>query len=216
MQAVSNWITQIIFIIMFAMVLELLLPNERFNRYVKTVIGLILILVLLNPIMSLFNMPVESILSQFNPPAESDSIKNSMNEQKKEIESGQRAYISKQVAVQMKSYVKGELSNRYGLAIQNLNLTLDPNDPNVPKHITVTLEKTRSDSQTPTPAEDDQVTVDSVSKVTVASVTISQDGTGTKAADKSFSNETAVKNFLAKEWNLPKDKITLQLKGGDT
>jgi len=44
-------------LIMLAIVLEMLLPNDSFKRYVHMVIGLVLIVALLSPIMKLFNTP---------------------------------------------------------------------------------------------------------------------------------------------------------------
>ncbi len=220
MHALTNWITQIILIIMFAIVLELLLPNERFNRYVKTVIGLILILTLLSPIMKLFNMPVDSILNQMIPQQTNDPIKNSINTKKKEIESGQRAYISKQMAVQMKSYVKGALNDRYGLAIETLNLNLNYNNSNNPiNHATVTLGQARSTSPSSENSKNQKVTVDPVQNVTVNSVQVG--GTPSNASSdekkaKSIANENAIRTFLSNQWNLAPNKITLHLKGGGT
>lgn len=214
MQAITHWITQIILIIMFAMILELLLPNDSFNRYVKMVIGLVLIVALLSPIMQVFHTPVETIFSQFSGLSNKDPIKNSINEQKREIESEQRAYISKQMAVQMKSSVKGELRDRYGLIIQTLDLKLNPNQPNSPiEHVSVTL----GQAQTTTPSAGSQskairVTVDPVEPVTVnANNDQSSNGSSSEHLTK---QEKAVQSFLSNTWNISADQLTVRLKGG--
>jgi stage III sporulation protein AF len=214
MQAITHWITQIILIIMFAMILELLLPNDSFNRYVKMVIGLVLIVALLSPIMQVFHTPVETIFSQFSGLSNKDPIKNSINEQKREIESETRAYISKQMAVQMKSSVKGELRDRYGLIIQTLDLKLNPNQPNSPiEHVSVTL----GQAQTTTPSAGSQskairVTVDPVEPVTV-NVNNDQSSNGS-SSEHLTKQEKAVQSFLSNTWNISADQLTVRLKGG--
>ncbi|HET6872295.1 MAG TPA: stage III sporulation protein AF [Sporolactobacillaceae bacterium] len=214
MQAITHWITQIILIIMFAMILELLLPNDSFNRYVKMVIGLVLIVALLSPIMQVFHTPVETIFSEFSGLSNNDPIKNSINEKKREIESEQRAYISKQMAVQMKSSVKGELRDRYGLIIQTLDLKLNPNQPNSPiEHVSVTL----GQAQTTTPSSGSQskaihVTVDPVEPVTV-NVNNDQSSNGS-SSEQLTKQEKAVQSFLSNTWNISADQLTVRLKGG--
>jgi stage III sporulation protein AF len=199
---------------MFAMILELLLPNDSFNRYVKMVIGLVLIVALLSPIMQLFHTPVESIFSQFSGSTANDPIKNSINGEKREIESEQRAYISKQMAVQMKSYVKGELSNRYGLVIQTLDLKLNTNQPNSPiEHVSVTLGQARSTtSSSGSTSKAIRVSIDPVEQVTV-NVNKSDTLNGS-ASERETKQEKAVQSFLSSKWNISADQLTVRLKGG--
>lgn len=54
MQWLSSWLKELIVIILLAAFVELLLPNQAFQRYVRTVIGLFLLTVLLSPLFQLF------------------------------------------------------------------------------------------------------------------------------------------------------------------
>lgn len=51
----KNWIISICTIVIFITAVEMLLPNNGFRKYVKFVLGLILITVLINPIIKLFD-----------------------------------------------------------------------------------------------------------------------------------------------------------------
>src|ERR1700731_1025242 len=51
----NGWIKELILIILLASFTDLLLPNHALQRYVRTVIGLFILLVLLSPIYELFH-----------------------------------------------------------------------------------------------------------------------------------------------------------------
>ncbi|GIP32266.1 stage III sporulation protein AF [Paenibacillus sp. J2TS4] len=54
MQWLSGWLKELILLILIASFVDLMLPNNTFQRYVKTVVGLFLILVLISPVVQLF------------------------------------------------------------------------------------------------------------------------------------------------------------------
>ncbi|MFP3440851.1 stage III sporulation protein AF, partial [Pantoea sp. SIMBA_133] len=61
MAVITGWITNIIVLILLATVLELLLPNSSMQRYVKMVIGLMLMAVILSPILTIFTKDFDSM-----------------------------------------------------------------------------------------------------------------------------------------------------------
>ncbi|GAA3405469.1 stage III sporulation protein AF [Paenibacillus hodogayensis] len=54
MEWLNGWLKDIIVVVMLAAFVELLLPNNAFQRYVRTVLGLFILLTLLSPLLSLF------------------------------------------------------------------------------------------------------------------------------------------------------------------
>lgn len=54
MDFLSGWLKSVILVILLATFVDLLLPNQSMQRYVKTVISLFLLLTLLQPLLSLF------------------------------------------------------------------------------------------------------------------------------------------------------------------
>lgn len=52
---IKNWITTICIAVIFITAVELIMPSDRFKKYVQFVMGLILIAVILNPIIQLLN-----------------------------------------------------------------------------------------------------------------------------------------------------------------
>lgn len=52
---IKNWITTICIAVIFITAVELIMPSDKFKKYVQFVMGLILIAVILNPIIQLLN-----------------------------------------------------------------------------------------------------------------------------------------------------------------
>lgn len=50
---ITNWVKYIIFIVLFAYFLELLLPNNSMQRFVRVIMGLFIMLAILNPVIDI-------------------------------------------------------------------------------------------------------------------------------------------------------------------
>lgn len=211
MHALYSWVAQIVLLILFAIILEMLLPNESFQKYVKMVIGLVIIIAILNPIVRLFHIPEDQILSQFQLGQSNNSIKNSIKMNKSEIQASQDAYILKQVRVQMINLVKGELKKNYGLAIQNLNIKRDQSNNNTLSHVTVTLGQAQKKSTT---AKNGQVTIKPVQAVKPVRVQVTENNQTTKQNSKVTSKTKKVREYLAKQWGLSTNQISVTMEGG--
>lgn len=59
MEMVRNWILQIAYISILAVVFELLVPSSNMKKYVKVVIGLTIMIVIINPILSFLKNGVD-------------------------------------------------------------------------------------------------------------------------------------------------------------
>ncbi len=62
MDWIGGWLKQIVLIILFAAFIDLILPNQSMQRYVRVVISLVILLAILEPIMTL--MQGSSLLNQ--------------------------------------------------------------------------------------------------------------------------------------------------------
>ncbi|MCT2537523.1 stage III sporulation protein AF [Aquibacillus koreensis] len=124
-----DWVTQIILFLLLAMIIELLLPNSSMKKYINMVVGLLLILIFLQPLFHLFQVDVESLVDNtspfFNTAIEDEEMKNSIELKKSEIQQVQAAYVVEEMAVQMKKQVEEGLSEQYGVAIKEISFELD-------------------------------------------------------------------------------------------
>jgi stage III sporulation protein AF len=201
MQFVIEWVTNIILFLLFAIVIDFLLPSGTMQKYVKMAIGLMLLLVMLRPVLQLTSIDPEqlvaSAIARFSDGQTSDeTIKNQIEQKKKEIQASQRAYILEQMAVQLENDVNEELMEKYGLKA-DVNIYADDKEswrmPDDIERIEVVLSKQQ-------PAG------------TVEPVII--DTTKPPASlegDASLAEE--VRTFLAGKWEVDKNKIAVQIRG---
>ncbi|GIO28557.1 stage III sporulation protein AF [Ornithinibacillus bavariensis] len=126
MELIINWVSQIIIFILLATIIDLVVPAGSMKKYVKFVIGLILILIFLQPIFHLLNFDIEQAVKTtfdevLNDNSQTKDVENLIEFQKSEIESSANAYILEQLAVQMEDLVKAPLLDNYQAEIQNID-----------------------------------------------------------------------------------------------
>ncbi|GGD21233.1 stage III sporulation protein AF [Pontibacillus salipaludis] len=204
MAFITEWVTQIILFLLLALVTDLLLPASSFRKYIKLVVGLLLILVFLQPVFKLFDVNMDQFFTQemnrWNDQAEVESMKNSIEEKKKEIQASQRAYILEQMAVQLENEVKEELMNDHNVEIQNFSFQFK-------KDAEMNLEGLKSLTVTMKESGDQEAGTDEVEEIVID---LNQQPKNQE--DKKSLN--AVKSYLSSAWDIPEDQLILQWEGG--
>lgn len=61
MEWLSLWLKKIILLVLLAAFLDLILPNTNLQRYVKMVMGLIILLTIMSPVFSIFNLSQDQL-----------------------------------------------------------------------------------------------------------------------------------------------------------
>ncbi|BBN99066.1 stage III sporulation protein AF [Sporolactobacillus terrae] len=205
-----HWISQIVLIVLFAVILELLMPSGVFQKYIKFVIGLVLIIALMDPVIRLFHVDPNSLLQGINTQKYNEPVKKETARQKSEIEKAQAAYIQEQVVVHMKNQVKEELNEQYGLQIAHLELSAaheDGQDLSV-RNVKVTVEKAEASHRR------QESGIRSIQPVQSVSVDLDKQSTTEKSVHE--SNEMKdVRAFLAKRWELNERLISVNMEGGE-
>ncbi|MCM3730644.1 stage III sporulation protein AF [Fictibacillus nanhaiensis] len=199
----TEWITNIIVLVLLAGVIELLLPGNQFQSYIKMVIGLLILLAMLSPLFKLLNSDMDQVFQAMELPAaaKENEIKNSIEKNKSEIQGAQRAYILEQMAVPMKKQVQEELNKTYELEIVDLQIqTNSGTDPLKPEDITgakVVLAKHHEQA--------------GISEVSEVDINISDAG---NQAEKNEVPEEIV-HFLASQWQLDSQQVEAEMEGGE-
>ncbi|MFD1066217.1 stage III sporulation protein AF [Oceanobacillus locisalsi] len=122
----TDWVTQIILFIILASVIDLLVPANHLQKYVRLAISLILILILLQPVFYLFNTDINAAISSSMNKIEHQlqgqpSIENQIDLEKKEIESGQDAYILEQMANELEEIAADSLKEEFDAEIASID-----------------------------------------------------------------------------------------------
>ncbi len=209
MQFLTEWISNIILLILLATILELLLPNSSLQRYVKMVVGLLLLVIILSPLLSILSKDVDSWVSSIgivNQIQEKD-IQNSVEIKKREIQRAQLAYISEQVAVQLKRQVEEELVHRFDKEVVDVHVALDDfleeeDYLNSIKQVSIYLRGSKSD-----------VVSDNESIAAVAIVNIDTSKRVEPVEETTVSKQEILK-YLAATWPVSQEKIGVFMEGG--
>ncbi|EMT47198.1 MULTISPECIES: stage III sporulation protein AF [Anoxybacillus] len=139
MGLLTEWISHIITFILLAVVIELILPNGSFQKYVKMVVGLLFIFILFSPLFRLFHGDVDTWLASIQQQP-NETFENDIEKKKKEIQASQRAYILEQMAVQLKNIAAEELMRTYGLIVTDISFTIGESEQNPPPIESITVE----------------------------------------------------------------------------
>jgi stage III sporulation protein AF len=199
MQIVIEWVTNILIFILFAMMIDLLLPSNNMQKYVKMAVGLILLLLMLSPILKLLSIDpdrwIASIISEKG--SQQEMMKNEIEMKKKEIQASQRAYILEQMAVQMKNKVDEELMKEYGLSVEDVSLqTKEKENLQIPKDIeTIEVVLTKQEKL----GEIQPVIIDTSKPI--------------NEPNNDHQLEKEIRTFLATTWEVDENKIAVQVKG---
>ncbi len=205
MEFLSGWIANIIMFILLATIVEMLLPNSSLQRYAKMVTGLLLIVIILNPILKIFHFNFEEILSTatLSNIHEEKNIENSIEFKKKEIQASSHAYILEEMAVLMKEEVEDEVMKRFKKKVSDVSIKVDEN-------IEVTADSSRHFSvkvRMKEPENDDEDTIPVVALVKI-------DMKQSSEKESTSFNDPEIVSFLANAWDLDTNQIVLALEGG--
>lgn len=204
----TDWLTNIIVLILLATIVEMMLPNSEMRRYVKMTVGILLLFLILKPLLSIFTVDVEQTFSHLVTEAVQSDYKTEklINLQKTEIENGQRAYISEQIAVQLKEEMKEVLQTEHALTITSVEVELNEKGRDISD-----LEiKTVSVHVKPHEVEEDDERV-----IQIEEVKIDTSQQRPLELYKESTNELEkIRTLLSEKWQLPEEAILLTWEGG--
>ncbi|GGF88307.1 stage III sporulation protein AF [Paenibacillus aceti] len=144
MSFLGEWLKQIIIIVLFAVFVDLLLPNRAMERYVRFVVSLLILLTLIAPVVRIFAPEAKqkletAIMDEFIAPGSQDTGQSTQSilkqgeklRQKQEAEALQ--YAAEEAARQMKQSIEQET----GQAVRRVTVKLiseaqDSRTPSVP------------------------------------------------------------------------------------
>ena len=206
MSILTSWVTNIIVFILFAIILDMLLPSSTMQKYTKLVVGLLLIAVFITPILSIFNKNFTSDIQERILESSSwrnPKLENSVESKKREIEETQQAYILEHMAVQLKNEAEKELMDQSNYAIQDINISLldksgEMNVENIETIQVIVAESQESSSEIVQPVEKIEIEIDK------------------NQSDVSDTPSSELSTILSTVWGIDPSKIVIGLnEGGD-
>ncbi|GGA68097.1 stage III sporulation protein AF [Ornithinibacillus halotolerans] len=205
MDFIINWVAQIIIFILLATVIDLLIPNGGMKKYIKFVVGLVLILIFLQPIFYFFKIDIQhAVQSSFqtiiNDNSNQSGVESLINLQKSDIESSTTAYISEQMAVQLKEIATAPLLDNYQVEIKDISFTFSEGGAYTYEGLQeVIVYLGESDAG--------EGTVNVVEDVVIGS------GSEPKSSEEQIDLE-GIESLLRKSWELTDKELTVIWEGG--
>ncbi|AKI92692.1 stage III sporulation protein AF [Bacillus subtilis] len=201
MNFLTEWLTTIVLFILFAIVIDMLLPSSSMQKYAKMVVSLLLIVVMLTPIFKLFKTDPEIIFEYLtkNGQSESADIKNQINSKKIEIQASQRAYILEEMAVQLKKKAEERFSHDE-YKVGRIKLTAGEKVDSEEDIKTISVYMAPSSEKT---------------VQTVAPVHIDTDHAYVTKEAAEQKEAKQIQTQLADIWEIGSEKITVHMEGGE-
>nr|WP_281240984.1 stage III sporulation protein AF [Natribacillus halophilus] len=120
-------LTLMIFLLI-AVILELLLPTSTMKRYADLILGLIMMILILQPIFDLLNQDPTTWFDweDFQVTEGVDEMEIAIDQKKSEIQASHDAYISEQVAARLGSEAENVLEEDFDLSLREISVTAQP------------------------------------------------------------------------------------------
>lgn len=208
MEFLTSWITNIILFILLAVIVELLLPQTGLQKYVKMVLGLLLIIIFLTPVFKLFSVDIDNLLNRATGKLgeEKISLENSIEKQKIEIQKDQHAYILEQTAVQMEEMTEKELMKQFDYQFAHIQLNVS-DTIGLTNSIEDILDNIESIHVTLIDKQEADQTVMNVEEVNVQ--------LGEQKRDFHEADMNSIASFLAKKWGVDRDIVQITIERGN-
>ncbi|MDF2680751.1 MAG: stage sporulation protein [Brevibacillus sp.] len=205
------WLKKIILLVLLAAFLDLILPNTTLQRYVKMVMGLILLLTIISPVFSLFSLSQDDLAlrldryqQELNKPAavEWKHVTDKLLGQKDEQVT---AYVQSQVEAAIKAKVKEE----YGMDVQHVQIKVNNKDPQQPsiEQIEVSIGDTVQEIK---PAVTPIQPIQPVSIQIGETTNVTDSRRDIEAASHPVNSTYAkIADDIAKQWGLTSDQVVV-------
>ncbi|RNB89114.1 stage III sporulation protein AF [Brevibacillus nitrificans] len=210
MDWLTLWLKKIILLVLLAAFLDLILPNTTLQRYVKMVMGLILLLTIISPVFSLFSLSQDDLAlrldryqQELNKPAAVE-WKRVTDKLLGEQDAQVTAYVQSQVEAAVKAKVKDE----YGMEVQHVEIQVNYQNPEQPALEKIELSVGDSEQK-------GKSSITPIKPVQPVSIQLNgQTVTDTRkdieaASQKQDPTYAKIAEDIAKQWGLTNDQVVV-------
>ena len=192
---INSWAKGIILAIIIATIIEIILPEGNNKKYIKTIIGIYILFVMIQPFISNNKININSIIQETT---------SKMDEYKPEeltLETNQ--YIEETYASKIREDIKEKVKNK-GYNINSLNLNIETKDEELYgeiKSINIKISKIEN-------IEEQNITENEVEKIDNVEINLSNNPDEKDKNEEITENEIQeLKEYLSSEYGTAKEKI---------
>jgi stage III sporulation protein AF len=203
MEWVSDWIRQIILIIFIATFIDLLLPSSSLERYVKLIMGLIIIVSILQPVLQLIlrDDKWSEFSALFAPALQTDHYASleKIQENSTRLTEVQQAEIKKQFQRSITSWISKQVYQKYHVKVVSAKVTADfSKEAPVIQRIDIHGIKVQQDasSETIKPIE---------------SIDVNREMTNAELPKHDTKMQQELQFFIGSTWNIDTKQVNVQI-----
>lgn len=119
-ELLSGWLRQIVILVLIATFMDLLLPNNAMERYVKLVMGLLIILAILSPVFQWIRQDLDLTALAFDTAGMEESRPTSLStirKESKQLEKTQDRLVREEAERRLESAVQKEVEKRFDVKV---------------------------------------------------------------------------------------------------
>lgn len=203
----GNWTKNIVYVIIFVTILEILLPNNSMRKYIRVVAGLLIMVVILTPITQLFdqNVKIQDVLSKSYVEMEQMDIKN----QKEALKEEQNEMTIKLYKEKIENQMKTQLEeNVQGIDVDvKVDIFTKPKKENFSqiKKVEIYVDKMK-----PHKKENKETFIEPIKRIEIGS-TDEKPTKKTQEAEVTISpeQERKIKEIILDFYNVPLENISI-------
>ncbi|MEW5922032.1 MAG: stage III sporulation protein AF [Bacillota bacterium] len=213
-EAIGNLIRYIVILIFLATLLEMILPHGQFRRYLRMLVGILLILTILSPIQNIMRLaPGWDVPVFLAAPTGKEELALILQRGEKMREEGLKEAVGN-YRYRLYQVVESLLAREYGGELLELEVILDE-DPGsaefgaIKKMVVVIREKkSTSPSSTGSPVEEISI---SVTRGEKTDMPLKKTGETEAAFSPATDQEVAVAKFLARYFLLAEERVNVSI-----
>jgi stage III sporulation protein AF len=132
----GDWLKQIVLLVLIATFIDLLLPNNAMERYVKLVMGLLIILAILSPIFNLLkkdlNLSSLAFTTDSSTASKTLTPLNQIKENSEKLKTAQNSLIQEQTEKAMEQMIREQIAQKFPVEVMEAKVTTQMS----PEHVT--------------------------------------------------------------------------------
>lgn len=216
MSYIGEWISHIVLLILLATFFDLILPSSSMKKYVKLVVGLMIIMLILSPVLQVLRFDYDQLYLSLEELLHSPQAEEQILDQQNEIDRLQREAILEEAAASWERELKLSLQQSFSIIVHQVQVMLTPIGEQVQvEQLFLQVEAIQEKNQGEV-IKDNEDTAVVVQPVIVDDVEPIRIDIGLNSSemneDKEMNNEERkiheeVLSYLEHEWNISVDKI---------
>jgi stage III sporulation protein AF len=208
----SDWLKQIVLLVLVATFIDLLLPNKSMERYVKLVMGLLIIMAMLSPIFTLLkkdlNLSSLAFSTKDTPSSKQMEPLDQIEIKSEKLQQTQNQLIEQQTEKSIEQMIRQTLSQKFSVEVMNakVNIQETPQRKAEIKEIQV-IAKVKDVNQ-PGLAQDSK-SVQSIEHIQPVHIQIQETPSVPSSEQRELS--TRIQKYLCDTWNLSAGQVQVRI-----